>query len=243
MAKRHTIIYPRRRVIRAILRWTTGRLIHLLGDLKVEGIEHVPATGPVILAANHFNFVDPPLLLYASPRMVEFIGGAERPNSPLWSRLIPKMWGFIRAFRGGFSGATLKQSLGVLEQGGVLGIFPEAGSWAALLRPARPGMPYLAARSSAPVIPISITGAENLLGGDKQPVRIIFHPPVPAPNITTRGRERRVALDAYAKTIMSIIASGLPDAQRGEFATDPAARAAALAVSDYPFDAPDMRGM
>ena len=60
----------------------TGRLIRLLGDLEVVGAEHVPATGPVILAANHFNFVDPPLVLYAS-RMVEFIGGANRPNSPL----------------------------------------------------------------------------------------------------------------------------------------------------------------
>ena len=130
--------YPRRRLSRAVLRFITGRLIHTLGDLHLSGVEHVPTEGPVILAANHFNFVDPALVLYASPRMVEFIGGANRPNSPLWAQIIPQLWGFIRAYRGGFSRSTFRLSLSVLQQGGVLGIFPEGGSWAALLRPARP---------------------------------------------------------------------------------------------------------
>ena len=89
MAKNNHIKYPRRRAARTVLRAVTGRLIRLLGNLEVVGVEHVPASGPVILAANHFNFVDPPLVLYASPRMVEFIGGANRPNSPLWARMIP----------------------------------------------------------------------------------------------------------------------------------------------------------
>ena len=77
----------------------------------------------MILAASHFNFIDPPLVLYASPRMVEFIGGAKRPNSPTWAQLIPQAWGFIRAYRGGFSRSTFRLSLSVLQQGGVLGIF------------------------------------------------------------------------------------------------------------------------
>ncbi|MEZ5946000.1 MAG: lysophospholipid acyltransferase family protein [Hyphomonas sp.] len=239
----YLIRYPRRRPVRAVLRWMTGRLIHHFGHLDVQGIENVPKSGPVILAANHFNFVDPPLILYTSPRMVEFIGGAERPNSPPWAQMIPKMWGFIRAYRGGFSRSTLKHSLGVLEQGGVLGIFPEGGSWATLLRPARPGLAFLALHSGAQVVPVSIAGAENLLGGKKQPVKVIFHPPVAAPQIAETGIGRRQALDAYGSKIMSMIAMGLPDSQRGLYSNDPEARAAAEAVSDYPFHLPELRGM
>jgi 1-acyl-sn-glycerol-3-phosphate acyltransferase len=128
MSKHYPIQYPRRAISRAVLRQLAGRLIHLLGDLQITGLEHIPANGPVILAANHFNFVDPPLVLYASPRMVEFIGGANRPNSPMWAQMIPQTWGFIRAYRGGFSRSTFRESLGVLAQGGVLGIFPKGAA-------------------------------------------------------------------------------------------------------------------
>lgn len=233
--------YPRRRLSRGVLRFITGRLIHTLGDLHLSGVEHVPTEGPVILAANHFNFVDPALVLYASPRMVEFIGGANRPNSPLWAQMIPQLWGFIRAYRGGFSRSTFRLSLSVLQQGGVLGIFPEGGSWAALLRPARPGLAYIAEQSGACVVPVSITGAQDLLGGGKTPVKIEFHAPIAAPHKAHKSARRSV-LDAYGETVMAAIAAGLPDAQRGRFATDPQARAAALAVSEFPFHAQELRG-
>jgi 1-acyl-sn-glycerol-3-phosphate acyltransferase len=174
--------------------------------------------------------------------MVEFIGGANRPNSPLWSRLIPQLWGFIRAYRGGFSRSTFKESLSVLAQGGVLGIFPEGGSWASLLRPARPGLAYIAEQSQASVVPISITGAEELLGGPRRPVKIEFHPAMAPPQVFGGGKARRAELDAYGDHVMAQIATGLPDPQRGKFSTDAQAREAALAVSDFPFHAEELRG-
>ena len=243
MGRDQTIRYPRRRAARWVLRTLAGRLIRGLGHLRIDGLEHVPAEGPVILAANHFDFTDAPLLLYASPRMVEFIGGAQRPNSPSWAQAIPKAWGFIRAYRGGFSRSTLAQSLDVLSQDGVLGVFPEGGNWAQVLRPARPGMSYLAHKARAPIVPVSIAGATELLGGPRKPVSVSFHPPIAAPEIDARGRARRLALDAFSREVMATIASGLPIDRQGEFSPDPDARAAALAVSDFPFDAPGMRGM
>ena len=76
--------------------------------------------------------------------------------------MIPQLWGFIRAYRGGFSRSTFKQSLSVLAQDGVLGIFPEGGSWASLLRPAR--LAYIAMQSQASVVR-GITGAEVCWAG------------------------------------------------------------------------------
>lgn len=84
-----------------MLRQLSGRLIRLLSDLQITGLEQVLARGQIILTANHFNFVDPPLVLYASPRTVEFTVGADRPNAPTWAQMIPQTWGFIRAYRGG----------------------------------------------------------------------------------------------------------------------------------------------
>ena len=55
--------------------------------------------------------------------------------------------------------------------------------------------------------------------------------------------DKRAALDAFSETVMAAVASGLPDAQRGRYAADPAARTAAEAVSAFPFHAPELRGM
>lgn len=243
MGSGYSMKYPRKQGRRRVLKSAIGFLVHRLGELEVQGRENIPDSGPVIIAGNHFNFVDPPLLIYSTQRMVEFIGGAQRPNSPFWAKQLPKWYGFIHAFRGGYGRSTFRQSLDILKQDGVLGIFPEGGSWATLLRPARPGLAYIASKSGAPVVPISIIGAENLIGGKKQPVKIIYHEPVPAPIITGSGRARREQLDVFSTEIMARIASGLPDDQRGMHSTCPEARAAAEAVSAYPFDAPHLRGL
>ncbi|MEO0817092.1 MAG: lysophospholipid acyltransferase family protein [Pseudomonadota bacterium] len=243
MGEVYTYRYPRRRAVRAVLRGTTRALLAALSRMEVRGLEHLPGEGPVILAPNHFTFVDPPVILAATPRMVEFVGGADRVNSPKWSRMIPKMWGFIPAYRGAFSRSTLRGALEILEQGGVMGIFPEGGNWAGLLRPARPGMAYLAATSGARVVPVSIEGAEHVLTGTRAPLKVTYHAPVSAPVITSRGRVRREALDAYGAEIMARIAEGLPDDLRGAHSACPDARAAAEAVSAYPFHTPEMRGI
>ena len=243
MGEGYTYRYPRRRAVRAVLRGATNGLLSLLSRVEVEGREHVPSDGPVILAANHFTFVDAPVLLATSPRMVEFVGGADRVNSPGWTRMIPKLWGFIPAYRGAFTRSTLRGSLEILEQGGVMGIFPEGGNWAGLLRPARPGMAFMAASSGAPIVPVSITGADTVLSSGRAPVRVTFHVPIPAPQIAAKGRVRRAALDDFGAQVMARIAEGLPDDLRGRHSSCPDARAAAEAVSAYPFDAPEMRGI
>lgn len=235
--------YPRRRAVRAVLRTLTQGAIKVFGKLEVEGLEHVPKSGPVILAPNHFNFVDPPLILATSPRLVEFIGGHQNPGAPPWAGIFPKLWGIIPAYRGSFSRSTLRASQQVITQEGVLGIFPEGGNWAEVLRPARPGMAYLAIESGAPIVPVSIIGAEKLLGWPRSPVQVIYHPPITAPVITAKGQAKRAAIDSFGHEVMRVIASKLSKAQQGAFSTCPDARAAAEAVSAFPFEQDHMRGM
>ena len=58
----------------------------------------------------------------------------------------------------------------------------------------------------------------------------------------TSKRARRQALDAFGDEVMSVIAQGLPDAQRGKFSSDADARELARVVSDFPFHREGMRG-
>src|SRR6185436_16077554 len=64
-----------------IYRLTAGCLVpvaaRLLARLTVDGLEHIPRTGPVILAANHRDNLDGPLLLHVVPRMVHFAARAD----------------------------------------------------------------------------------------------------------------------------------------------------------------------
>ena len=243
MGEAKSIRYPRRTVLRAVMRWLTGRLIRVFGQLELVGLEHVPKQGRVILAANHFNFVDAPLMLYAAPRMLEFIGGANMVDAPFWAKALPKMWGIIPAYRGTYSRSTLRKSLDVLSQEAPLCIFPEGGSWAEIVRPARPGTAMIAQMSGAQVIPVSIIGATDLLKKGRSKVRIIFHPPLEPPMTDLKGPERRLVLDEFGDKLMSVIASALPEHQQGKFSADEQIRMDALAVSDFPFEQPHMRGM
>ncbi|MEL6752767.1 MAG: hypothetical protein AAFO57_01975, partial [Pseudomonadota bacterium] len=85
--------------------------------------------------------------------------------------------------------------------------------------------------------------ADTVLSSGRAPVRVTFHVPIPAPQIAAKGRVRRAALDDFGAQVMARIAEGLPDDLRGRHSSCPDARAAAEAVSAYPFDAPEMRGI
>lgn len=242
MKNAKSIRYPRRTVIRWFLRWVGRVILYFVSDLKIEGLENIPKTGRVMLAANHFHFTDAPLLIVAMPRQLEFVGGADRINGPSWTEMFPKIYGIIYAFRGGNSRSTIELSKSVLEQEGAMGIFMEGGSWAQVLRPARPGTAMVAHMTNSPIIPVTIDNATSLFKTKKPRVRVVFHPPVTPPQIEGTGRARRRALDTFGESIMEIIASELPVDQQGRYSSCPKARAAALAVSDFPFHAPDLRG-
>ena len=80
---------------------------------------------------------------------------------------------------------------GLLAQGGVLGIFSEGRSWVSVLRLVRLGLAYIANQSGAQLVPISITGAEDLISGPKRVVSIAFHTPLAAPVVTSKRTRRQ----------------------------------------------------
>jgi len=232
--------YPRRRVIRAVLKRLARFALALLTDLNVVGRENLPAGGPLLVVANHFSYIDPVAMVGVAPWPLEFVGGFHMPNAPSWVTWIPRLWGFYPVYRGTASRDALRAAEAVLNQGGVLGIFPEAGSWATVLRPARPGAAFLAARTGAPILPMGFDGLHEvfprLRKGRLARVTLRIGKPFGPFRATGRGRERRRQLDAIGNRIMEHIAELLPAERRGRYSSDPAIRAVARATEAYPWD-------
>jgi 1-acyl-sn-glycerol-3-phosphate acyltransferase len=232
--------YPRRRVIRAILRRLIDGAFFVLSDFQIFGRDNLPKDGPLMLVANHFSFIDPVAMIRATPWPVEFVGGTVFPNAPPIVRWIPSVWGRYKVIRGGGSRYALRAAEAVLKQGGVLGIFPEAGNWATVLRPARPGAAFLAARTGATLLPMGFDGLTEIFPrlrqGRRAQATVRIGEPFGPFSVSGRGRKRRRQLDEIGHEIMRHIAELIPPEKRGFYSDDPAIREAAKGTEIYPWD-------
>ena len=236
------IHYPRRRVIRYILKSGIAMVFGLTAKFEIEGKENIPSEGPLLVVSNHFNFLDPLALIHTAPWPLEFVGGAQTPNAPKAVGWISKLFGVIPTYRGTGSRETLQSSESVLRQNGVLAIFPEGGSWATVLRPARPGTAFLAYRTNARILPVGIDGMPGFLQkvrrGEKVRVRLNFGKPF-GPFFKSQGvRPSRDELDEIGHNIMRHISELLPPERRGFYSDNPAIREAARGTEIYPWADP-----
>lgn len=232
------IRYPRRVLIRKTAKLFARAAFSLLSDFHIEGRENLPDSGPLLVVANHFSFIDPVALVHTLPYPLEFVGGAEFPHAPKIVQFLPKLYGYYPVFRGTGSRFALRAAEKILEQDGVIGIMPEGGSWAEVLRPARPGAAFLASRSNARILPLGIHGLNEIFPvelGKKPDVFVRIGKPIGPFSASGRGREKRQQLDQIGQKIMQAIAALLPDRFRGYLAEDPAVRAAAQGTEVYPW--------
>lgn len=236
--------YPRRRVVRFVLKRIAAMAFSAVGRLKVEGEENIPAQGPVILVANHFHFADPVALLHVSRRQVEFVGGFRFVNAPRIVRFLPHLWGYFPAFRGAYSRSTLRSAVHVLERDGVVAIFPEGGSWADTLRPGRPGAAFVALETQAPIVPIGLSGFTGLFRQWRPELTVRVGRPIgPFGAEGAAGRARRQEIERTTEAIMRSIAELVPPERRGVYSDDPQLREAGAAVAAFPFEREGMRGL
>jgi len=106
--------YPRRRLVRAIVRRMTQAAFAVLCDLEIIGQENLPKQGPLLVVGNHFSFIDPVAMIRATPWPLEFVGGADNPSAPPIVRWIPKIWGRYNLVRGTGSRYALRGAEAVM---------------------------------------------------------------------------------------------------------------------------------
>jgi 1-acyl-sn-glycerol-3-phosphate acyltransferase len=129
----------------------------LVYRLKAIGTENVPNSGPVVLCANHTSNLDPPLLGSPIEREVHYMAKAELFEVPVLGWVLPR----IKAFpvkRGGVSRESIRLSVQLLQDGNVMGIFPE-GSRSNAGGMGKKGAASLALKANAQVVPAAIVGS------------------------------------------------------------------------------------
>lgn len=230
---------PARKLTRKILHFLSRPAFSLLTRLEINGAENLPERGPLIMVGNHFSFVDPVCFVRIAPWEIEFVGGADMPHAPLATRIIPLLWGYHPLYRGTGAKESLRAAEKILNQGGILGIFPEAGNWATVLRPARPGTAYLASRTGASLLPVGLVGMNDvfpsLKRGRRARIQVNIGKPFGPFRAEGHGQSQRAQLDEIGHEIMRHIAQLLPQEKRGHYSDDPAIREAARGTEIYPW--------
>jgi 1-acyl-sn-glycerol-3-phosphate acyltransferase len=154
---------PRHLLHNPVLRMLARRLIARRWDLHVTGGEHLPAHGPVIVAANHIGWLDGPLLGIVLPRPVHALTKLDMFTGRTGAFL--QRTGQIPVDRFHADPRAVKTALRVLRDGDVVGVFPEGTRGDGELRRIHRGAAYFALASGAPVVPVTFLGT-RLPGGD-----------------------------------------------------------------------------
>lgn len=131
---------------------------------RVYGAERVPVTGPVVLAANHASYIDPPLIGAALPRQVHFLARNTLFTQPVLGTLL-RSWEVVPVDREGAGASGLKAILDRLRRGGAILLFPEGTRSAdGELQAARAGIGLAILKSSCPVVPVRVFGTFDAYG-------------------------------------------------------------------------------
>ena len=140
------------------------RLIMLVcGGIRVEGREHVPRKGGVLITPNHISDADPPTIVYAVPRGSYIMAKEELFQMRVVGTLIRWLRGFpVKRYSA--DRAALKKAEDLLKLGKAVIIFPE-GQIAedAKLQPMLPGALLVAQRAKVPIVPAIIINSDDLM--------------------------------------------------------------------------------
>jgi 1-acyl-sn-glycerol-3-phosphate acyltransferase len=194
------IPHPRRRMM-VSLRPVARAVLRRRMRVRVHGLEHVPATGPVIYAGNHMGIMDGPLLVIFAPQPVHALTKVEMFTGRM-GRLL-RGAGQIPLDRFNPDPAAVKTCLRVLRDGNAVGVFPEGRRGAGDLERFHRGAAYFALVTGAPVVPVVFLGTREPGGHlDSVPARgaavdVFFGSPVsldPVPWPRSRDRVEKVSV-------------------------------------------------
>lgn len=145
--------------------WSLFRLIYrFYFRWRVFNAGRVPSSGPVILAANHTSFVDPPLVGAALDRDISYLARESLFRFPGIGALL-RSWNSVPVDRDGGGAGGLRAILDRLLAGGGIILFPEGTrSQDGKLQPARSGVGLVVIKSTAPVVPVRVFGTYEAYG-------------------------------------------------------------------------------
>jgi 1-acyl-sn-glycerol-3-phosphate acyltransferase len=180
--------------------WTVGRLtigslVRLLTPLRNYGPERVPRTGGVVLAFNHFHWVDPPVFGLLSPRPMKFVAKVEAHRIPALGQLI-RSFGTISVRRGESDREAVRQMREAVRDGRALGLFVEGTrQLSGVPGQVQPGAAMVALQEGVPIVPAAIYGSLEWKPGNYHPISVAWGEPLRFDGLPKGGKGYREASD------------------------------------------------
>ena len=215
------IRYPRRGVQRTCARRIGRLLFPLLTRTTVTGAEGFPDRGPLIVVGNHTAAIEAALMVVYTPWQLEMMGPGDLPPPPHLDALA-RLYGYTPINRGNADRQALRKMLHVLQQGGIVGMFPEGGIWEPGTKPAKRGVAWLSQKAHAPILPIGFGGLEGALDAifRLQRPRLAMNVGQVIPAVTYKpGISRRDCLREAAQEVMDEITCLIPRQDREQHPT------------------------
>ncbi|HZN22405.1 MAG TPA: lysophospholipid acyltransferase family protein [Gaiellaceae bacterium] len=173
--------------------WAVGRVtiqpaVKLVAPLQVYGTDRVPLTGGLVVAANHFSWIDPPALGAACPRTLYFMAKVEVHRVPGLGELM-RAFGTFAVRRGESDRDAVRRMREIVREGGALGMFAEGTRQkSGVPGPVQPGAAMVAVNEGVPLIPAAIHGSQAWRLGNFAPVSIAWGEPMTFDGLPRGGK-------------------------------------------------------
>ena len=194
------------RFFRVILRF----LLFKLFRMEVVGADRIPASGPAILAPNHRSLIDHPAIGVVTNRPIRFMAKEELFASRFGAAVL-RLLGAFPVRRGKPDRASLRTALELLEQGHLVGIYPEGTRTpTSRFEELEEGLAYVALKAGVPIVPIAISGTEAVFPRDRKLPRIVkirmhigepFTLGGPVDGLLARRRVREATAEAHRRLL------------------------------------------
>jgi len=146
----------------SVIRTVGWLLLKIFWRMEVIGIENVPERGGVIIASNHVSYLDPIVLGASTKRKIHFMAKKEVFNN-IFSSIFLKNLNAFPVDRKKIDILAFRKTISILEEGRVLGIFPEGTrSLNGELQELKLGVVKIAMKTGVPIIPVGIIGTHKI---------------------------------------------------------------------------------
>ena len=170
-----------------------GGAAALVTRLRSYGAERVPKEGGVVLAINHFSWIDIPCVGFATPRPLYFLAKVEAHRVPGLGEFI-RAYGTISVRRGESDRDAVRRMREVVHNGNVLGVFVEGTRQkSGVPGHVQPGAAMVALQEGAPVCCVAIHGSQTWKLGNFAPVSMVWGAPLDLSGMPRGGKGYREA--------------------------------------------------
>jgi 1-acyl-sn-glycerol-3-phosphate acyltransferase len=177
----------------ALSRPTLGVVLRAIAPLRVYGSERVPTTGGVVLALNHFSWLDPPAFGAACPRNIRYMAKIELHEVKLIGPWI-RSYGTFSVRRGESDREAVRLMRRCVQDGEALGLFVEGTRQrSGVPGEAQPGAAMVALQERVPIVPAAIHGSQFWKLGNFEPVSVAWGRPLLFDGLPATGKGYREA--------------------------------------------------